>query len=103
MFSFALRWPAVAQGKSLSILIKSFNQIPVTVVIKSAFGQSKRICPNDWVIQGFEGDNLVNFGFRTEVIEKEPSVYDDDIYGEYDNKTYSDPGSDEFARLGCVD
>jgi len=34
---------------------------------------------------------------RTEVIEKEPSVYDDDIYGEYDNKTYSDPGSDEFA------
>ena len=46
---------------------------------------------------------MVNFGFRTEVIEKEPSVYDDDIYGEYDNKTYSDPGSDEFARLGCVD
>ena len=33
---------------------------------------------------------------RTEVIEKEPSVYDDDIYGEYDNKTYSDPGSDEY-------
>ena len=34
---------------------------------------------------------------RTEVIEKEPSVYDDDIYGEYDNKTYSDPGSDEYS------
>ena len=33
---------------------------------------------------------------RTEVIEKEPSVYDDDIYGDYDNKTYSDPGSDEL-------
>merc|ERR1712117_202109 len=33
---------------------------------------------------------------RTEVIEKEPSVYDDDIYGEYDNKTYSAPGSDEY-------
>jgi len=33
---------------------------------------------------------------RTEVIEKEPSVYDDDLYGDYDNKTYSDPGSDEL-------
>ena len=34
---------------------------------------------------------------RTEVIEKEPSVYDDDdIYGDYDNKTYSEPGSDEL-------
>ena len=33
---------------------------------------------------------------RTEVIEKEPSVYDDDVYGDYDNKTYSDPGSDEY-------
>ena len=42
---------------------------------------------------------------RTEVIEKEPSLYenDDDIYGEYDNKTYSDPGSEEFtSQFGAV-
>ena len=42
---------------------------------------------------------------RTEVIEKEPSLYenDDDIYGEYDNKTYSDPGSEEFtSQFGPV-
>ena len=37
---------------------------------------------------------------RTEVIEKEPSVYDDDIY---DNKTYSDPGSEEYtSQFGAL-
>ena len=37
---------------------------------------------------------------RTEVIEKEPSVYDDDIY---DTKTYSDPGSEEYtSQFGAV-
>ena len=40
---------------------------------------------------------------RTEVIEKEPSIYDEDVYGEYDNKTYSDPGSEEFtSQFGAV-
>ena len=34
------------------------------------------------------------------MIEKEPSVYDDDIY---DTKTYSDPGSEEYtSQFGAV-